>query len=82
MRLVRAGAPQSLLWAEPEIINLDELPDDSPLKQEIERAEAEDRLRLARRVWSFGWIAGAWLELKRLCREGSVHLPPVSRAHR
>lgn len=82
VRLVRAGAPQSLLWAEPEVIDLDELPDDSPLKQEIEKMEAEYQLRLARQAWLSDRISGAWLELKRLWREWSTHLPPLSRAGR
>ncbi len=82
MRLVRAGAPQSLLWAEPEIIDFDKLPDDSPIKQEIEKMEAEYQLRLAQREWLLARMSSAWSELKRLCHEWFAHLPPPSRARR
>lgn len=77
---MRAGAPQNLLWMEPEVI--DQLPDDSLLKQEVEREVAAYQLRLTRRDWSSDWISGAWSRLKRLWREWSMHLPPLSRAGR
>lgn len=82
VKLVRAGAPQRLLWMEPEVVDLDALPEDSPLRQEIETAEAACELRVARRGGSVGWLSAAWLGLKRLCRECLVHFFPANRAHR
>lgn len=82
MKLVRAGAPQSLLWEDPRTIDLDDLPYDSPLEQAVAEAEAEHRRRQARRSWPLGWVSDLWSGLERLRRERLAHAPPLGRADR
>jgi hypothetical protein len=82
VKLVRAGAPPSLLWADPRATNLDELPYGSPLEQAVAEAQAEYQRRLARRGWSFRRISYVWSALGRLRFEWPLHMPPLGRVDR
>lgn len=74
--LVRAGAPQRLLWAEPEIVDLEALPKGSLLRQQIEDAELEYELGVRQREASFCFMSRAWNGLKLLCSEWLLHCWP------
>lgn len=74
--LVRAGAPQRLLWAAPEVLDSEALPKGSFLRQQIEDVESEYELGVRQREWTFCFLSRAWSGLKLLCSEWLLHCWP------
>ena len=66
VKLVLSGAPTQLLWMRPEVIDLQDLPDPSQLREAIEKAEEEAWSYARKRAWIIDLAAGAWLGLRRL----------------